>query len=340
MTGSLRDSSDATVKACLERALTETQQAGPEITYLRRQPFAYETSSAMDELVVGVGNTAELRVLVKDLGPGGLSPAASAIKPAWLLEPRRELVIYRDLLPQFGLSAPRYLGHAVDEELGRWWLFLELVDGEVLTDVGEIDVWRQVAAWIADMPEFAELPRSEATDGVLVRRDAAWHRHWISRALDASSRDAASAAAALNERLGAAGERLVELLDGLPTVFAHGELYGSNVLIGSSDGGAVRVLPVDWELAGSGPLGFDLAALTSGWDEQARLAMCEAYRDALSPPRRARLSVAQLGEAVDLCRLALAIQWIGWADSWSPPEEHRHDWIDEAMTLLELVDAR
>ena len=41
---------------------------------------------------------------------------------------------------------------------------------------------------------------------------------------------------------------------------------------------------------------------------------------------------------LDWCRLHLAVRWVGWAPSWSPPREHRHDWLREALSLAEEVE--
>ena len=52
------------------------------------------------------------------------------------------------------------------------------------------------------------------------------------------------------------------------------------------------------------------------------------------------MPLEQLLEAVDLCELALALQWIGWAPGWQAPEAHRRDWVAEAARLLDGVPLR
>jgi hypothetical protein len=75
----------------------------------------------------------------------------------------------------------------------------------------------------------------------------------------------------------------------------------------------------------------DLAALISGgWTEEDREAIVSAYR---SVP-----GVAFSQDQLDLCRLHLAIQWLGWAPpSWTPPEGQRQDWLAEALALAERL---
>jgi thiamine kinase-like enzyme len=113
----------------------------------------------------------------------------------------------------------------------------------------------------------------------------------------------------------------------------HGEFYASNIVVASNEDGP-RVCPIDWEMAGVGPALLDLAALTSGrWsdDERARLEL--AYVNA----RGSRLSKDDLAVGLAACRLHLAVQWLGWSAAWTPPEEHRHDWLGEARAAAERL---
>ena len=48
------------------------------------------------------------------------------------------------------------------------------------------------------------------------------------------------------------------------------------------------------------------------------------------------------GLAVDLlrCRLQLALQWLGWADGWTPPQQHQWDWVRECERQLDRLGLR
>jgi len=328
MAGALRTASDGDVRSCLERAL------GAAVVAMERRQFAYATSFAIDELDVELADGQRLELLVKDLGPDGRAPAAVAAKPSFLADPAREIAVYRDVLAPAGQSTPSFHGAWVDETAGRWWLFLERVEGEVLFEVGELEVWCEVAEWLARLR--AAVPVSAG--GPLVDRDEQWHRLWTGRAIEAADRSAHPRAGELAMRLRGSVDRLVERLVAQPRAFVHGELYPSNVVVVRGADGATRVAPVDWELAGSGPYGLDVAALVSGWSREDRAAMCDAYLQALPAGERAGVSLDRLAADVDACRLALAVQWIGWAPGWEPPEAHRHDWIAEAAALLDEVE--
>jgi len=330
MSGALRASGDEQVREALEQALGEVRGAPVAVTALSRRPFAYETSFAIDSLDVELADGERAALLVKDVGPVGLSAEAAAAKPPHTLDPEREIAVYRDVLEPAALSTPRFYGAAVDPGLGRWWLFIERIEGEVLTDVGELDVWCEAAAWAARLGTA-----TEATTGAVLRRDARWHEHWIDAAAAAlregDQRDRDTAEALTRNR-----SPLVRRLLSLPGAFVHGELYPGNLLVERTGDGPARIAPVDWELAGTGPYALDLAALVSGWNGDERTAICTAFHQALGP---ARPDFGELMDAVDLCRLALALQWIGWSPGWEPPEAQRHDWHGEAARLLKAVGA-
>jgi hypothetical protein len=31
------------------------------------------------------------------------------------------------------------------------------------------------------------------------------------------------------------------------------------------------------------------------------------------------------------------VQWLGWSPDWSPPAEHAHDWLGEALHLADKL---
>ncbi|MBS1886487.1 MAG: phosphotransferase [Actinobacteria bacterium] len=324
MVTALRESDDGEVRGCLEAALATTGEAR-RVVDLRREPFAYETSFAIDRLAVRLEDGAELRLLAKDVGRAGLSAEAAAAKPRHTLDPRREIAVYRSLLGPAALATPRFHGAAEDD--GRAWLFVEEVPGTVLTDLGGPAAWGAAAAFAAGLDAAIRPHRDPALEPLLLHRDRAWHRHWLDAAV------AEIGEGELSERLRAGGDALLDRLDALPRAFVHGELYPANAVVRMRDDAPVRVAAVDWELAGTGPFALDLAALASGWRDEGRLAICESFRLALPTP----ISRPDLLAAVDLCELSLSLQWIGWSPTWTPPPEHRRDWPAEALRLLDAV---
>jgi hypothetical protein len=281
-----------------DRALRAALAAalGRTVGALERRPWAYASSAPMEVVAApGIGP-----LLFKDLGARG-----AASRPPFLADPAREIAAY-DLLPD-ALDAPRRLGAVHDD--GRAWLFLELAAGAPLWQAADLGAWKATARWLARL-HATPLPNSPH----LLRHDAALARRWLDRALALRPElaDAAPAARAAIERLGRR-----------PAVLLHGELYPSNVLVGPGP----RVRVVDWATIGAGPAALDLAALTAGaWDPGERARVVAAYRTAAgtSAPDDAALAAA---------RLVVALQWVGWSASWTPPPEHRHDWLGEALEL-------
>jgi aminoglycoside phosphotransferase (APT) family kinase protein len=142
----------------------------------------------------------------------------------------------------------------------RYWLFIEKVLGTELWQIGDLEVWRGVARWLAGMHETLAGSTDERH---LIRYDAAFYTRWARRA---------AAACPDLEPLMRRYQEVVERLLALPVTVIHGEFYPSNVLVAGQ-----RVCPVDWEMTAVGPGLIDLAALTTGWGDEERVAIASAY---------------------------------------------------------------
>lgn len=319
--------SDAELRSGLERALAGV---GLELTgEVQRRPSPYRTSFPIEELRFELAGRGPVRSGFKQLGWDHLDPAAQLAKPRFLHDPEREPEVYRALLPGAPSGPPEFLGAMIEGE--RHWLFVEWVEGRELFQVGERELWEEAARWLARFhvalaPERGRF-RGEAR---LLDHDAAFYRRWIGRAREFAA-DPKSI-----ERLAARHEQVVEALLAQPRTVLHGEFYASNVLVASDfdptlvgKKSEARIAPVDWELAAVGSGLSDLAALVSGWPDEDRAAIAAAYAAVPGvPPFSAR--------DLDLARLQVAIQWLGWAPpEWEPPEGQRHDWLGEALALAE-----
>jgi aminoglycoside/choline kinase family phosphotransferase len=271
-----------------------------------------------------------------------MTSGAREVKPSFLYDPLREIETYRAILAPARLSTPTYYGAHVDEGRDRYWLFIENVVGDVLWQVGELDAWEDAARWLAAMhARFADVADWRDRSQHLLRYDADFYRRWLGRAQAFARRMEAAGESGFRtgiDRLAIGYEQVIERLTRLPTTFIHGEFYASNVLV-QSDRQARRICPIDWEGAAIGPGLIDLAALSAGaWEDEDREALVLAYQEALAdlgaPPQAGDDFIT----ALDCCRLYLALQWLGWAPEWSPPEEHRQDWLSEALAIAERLD--
>jgi thiamine kinase-like enzyme len=98
------------------------------------------------------------------------------------------------------------------------------------------------------------------------------------------------------------------------------------------------VAPIDWENAAVGPGVIDLAALTTGaWSDEERERIASGYTEQAAALGHA-VERAELFELLELARLHLAVQWLGWEPTWLPPAEHRHDWLAEALEIARARD--
>jgi hypothetical protein len=274
-----------------------------DVEHVERQPWPYASSLPMERIDV----PGEPPLLFKDL-----SRSDELSRPPFLADRRREIAAYSGVLGQLRIDAPTYRASVVDDD--RAWLFVELIDGVPLWQVAEIEVWEETARCLAAFHAAGVATSS----GGLLRYD---EEHLSSRY------------ALCGSLLGgpATGARVAAHLARLPSTIIHGELYASNVVIQRGEG-RVRVRPVDWEMAGSGPGVLDLAALTAGsWTAAERTRIENAYREALPVELRPG------ADDLDYARLLLAAQWLGWSDSWSPPPEHLQDWAAVAVSLIERL---
>ena len=305
--------------------MIEDRFPGRTLARLERRPHAYRTSFPLEELDVVLDDGGSMRLMLKDASRESLGPEALNAKPAFLHDPVREIETYRRILDSGQLGTPAFYGASVDPQHERYWLLIENVEGDVLWQLGEHEIWQEVARWLAGMHRRFEGRLDEGWSHLL-RYDAAFYRVWIERALGFARGDPERHARLA--WLAARYERVIERLAALPVTFIHGELYPSNVMI-AERGGSLRVCPIDWELAAVGPGAIDLAALITGsWEDDERSALVEAYATAGGGGRAAAASeLRELNQTLDYCRLHLAVQWLGWEPGWSPPAEHRQDWL-------------
>ncbi len=319
------------LRAELERALGGSGDPSPRIARLARRASRYRTSFALEELEVSLEDGRQLAIMWKDLHRRSLGASARRAKPSFLYNPAREIETYRQVLAAHPLGTARLYGAVVRAQPERYWLFLERVQGVVLWEVGDFQVWCLVARWLAGM--HAQLRGRICAfqrHVPLLVQDAAFYRQWMTRARQFG---AGTKHAGEIEWLAQRHDLVIERLLALRPTLLHGEFYPSNILV-VPQADSVRICPVDWEMAAIGPGLMDLAALVAGsWSEEEKQRLASAYYSALPTPRE--WSWEEFQEALDCCRLQIAVQWLGWSADWSPPREHTHDWLHEAIALAE-----
>jgi len=291
------------------------------VVRLERKPSAYSSSYAIEELEIAFQNGQTVTAVFKNMSAEAILEAARKAKPDFLYAPCREIEVYRSILRPLDLGTPKFYGALIEQSLQRYWLFVEKVPAPPLTESGDFGLWIKAAQWLARFHAASRAEWVPAVPAQLLEHDAAYYWRWFRRAHE-------FAGPAL-DRLATTYDRVIDVLLGLPRSFIHGEFYASNILTQEQVSG-IRVCPLDWEMAAIGPALTDVAALASGkWNRDERLRLLEAYDLALPEHLRSHESV----RAFDCCQLALAVQWVGWSQSWRPPHEHKHDWLAEALQI-------
>lgn len=331
----------AELRVILEQLLRTHFGVPRQIVDLKHHPSPSQSSFAIEEISIGMDDGTILQLLLKDVGRRGLLEPARRAKPHFLANSLREIETYQRILAPHHLGTALCYGAIVNRRRGRYWLFLEKVPGLELYYVG-IDIWRQVASWLADMHRhFAT--QADLLDPTsmphLLRYTSDFYRRWMRRAAAIVRKRAAPSAQERRSIDWLAGRysQVVERLVALPLTLIHGECYASNVLV-EERADELRVCPIDWEMAAVGPATIDLAALIAGsWTEQEQLSMVMSYQGALVSQSWWQPSASELLAAVDAAQLHLAIQWLGWSSEWSPPPEHAHNWLAVAMRAAERL---
>ena len=333
----------ALLRPALEELLNRQRATPAAITSLRRRLSDYSSSYTIENLSVDLTDGTHLQLVLKNLSPDSVLQTARKVRPGFLYNPRNEIITYQQILTSRELGTPRCYGTVEDAHREQYWLFLERVNGPLLWQVAGGEVWNDAARWLARLHlSFADTARSNPDPNWqhLLKYDEAFFQVWPARAEEfVRQRDLAGTPAhrARFSRLLAGYAKVVRRLQALPATFIHGEFYPSNVIV-QSDTKPPRICPVDWEMAAIGPGLMDVATLTSGdWAESDQFAMISAYRDALAAEGTPDLSLPEMIEAVDYCRLHHAVQLLGWSADWHPPERHTQNWFSQALRLSDRL---
>lgn len=310
----------------LAMLLVAERNDGSNVIDMRWHRSLYSTSFPIDEVTVSFADGSICELIVKDLSWESLLPTAHRTKPRFLHDPRREIGMYEQILDHDVLGTARLYGASSSGVGVSPWLVLEKVPGLELYQVGQIAHWCATARWLAHLHDqfSTRVPELLETGIPLIRHDAAYYRQWIERAH-------AWRGGRFLEQLVTRYDEAIDRLTSMPVTLLHGECYASNVIVAGA-----RICPIDWEMAALGPGLTDLAALVTGntWKRSERDALVRAYCG-ISPDDSVATPVM---EALDVCRLHLAVQWLGWAEDWVAPTEHAHDWFAEARDAAERLE--
>ena len=305
---------------------------------LRRTSWVYATSAALELLTAVTDDGSERRFVLKHLGPRSVLEQARRAKPPFVVDPQREIQVYRRVLAPLKIG-PRLVGYRISPKTGIYWLLMEHVTDLRLFEVGDPAIWTGVARWLGALHgRLAGCDRDALSRSArLLQYNREWYSVWLERAL----RFFASGGPLHSRRSGTALQwlaaryhKVIERLLSLPQTIIHGEFYPSNVLVAGTPSRLVPC-PLDWEMTAIGPGVIDLAALTSGeWRPQDRQAAIAAYVEGSGSDPAA---LAWLAESVDYAHIHLGVQWLGWFGRRRAPSGHVRDWLAEAADRAEAL---
>ena len=328
---------DAELRHVLQEELCRFFGRRLEIVKLDRRISQYCSSFIIEELDVTLDGGMTLQLVFKDLSKAALLTGAEKFKPAFLFNSLREIETYRKVLSQHQLGTAECFGAFVDTDTRRYWLFLERMQPVLLWQMGSIEVWNEVARWLAGIHTYlvreTEIRESRHL-AHLLNYDGKFYSRWIDRAVrfihEGDTTPGRKATASI-KWLAKRYDRVIERMLSLPVTVIHGEFFASNILL-DVEPEHFRICPVDWEMAAVAPGYVDLAGLTSGsWTRPQKDEMARAYYEALPDDSPARCGLKEFLANLECARLYQAIQWLGWAPGWAPPPEHAQDWLKEAL---------
>jgi hypothetical protein len=296
---------ESVLRRCIERSIVSRLGLSSGIVEIKQTRTRYIGSYECDSVTVRLANSQEFDFFLKDYG----SSQKSKDEPVRRRE--RELATYRDLLSQADLGTADYYGSLWNESEGRYWLFLELVEGVLIKD-HKVEHGELAAGWLSRAQGFFS-QHPEMLDGrdYLIRHDASFFRSKAQLALDDVSH-IEPASASKFVRVLDSYDQVVEAMTAQPATLVHGGYIPWHILL-NYDMEPVRVCPIDWELAAVGSAIYDLAYFVEGAEPGARERILDAYWCAagqcgVQVPER-----TQLGYLVDCFRLHRIVDWLSRA---------------------------
>lgn len=317
----------------IEAGLSRLSGDRVRVRSIRAEPHRKSASFAIHRLAVELESGRVLAVVFKDLNPLRQLQNAKRIRRLELGRSRREIWMYRDVLPGLALRTPRLYGYRWEPRRGNLWLFIEDVGPHRLGHRGDLALFEQAAAWAGRFhAATAGAPAGER----LLRYDRA---HFQSRAreLEACMERIAGGDRPLVERALARHGSLVQLVDALPYGMIHGEFFGKNVLLrGGQSADAIAV--IDWETAATGPRYVDLVSISAGrWTPSERMAMRQAYFDASDAAVTAAADWGRFNREADVVAFLQAVSWLGFWVGSNPDDPRYASHVARWMRELRLA---
>jgi hypothetical protein len=314
----------------LEESLSRTSGDRVHVRSIREKEFGKSSSFAIRRIDVHLASGDVLPMVLKDLNPLRQLDHAKHIRRLELTRSRREVWMYRHILPGLALGTPRLYGYRWEPEQGNLWLLLEDMGPHRLRHRSDLALYERAAAWAG---RFHQVTAGMPSDELLLSLDRPHYQQRCAH-MEAMLDRVTAQDRPLVERALARCEEYTDLVEGLPRGMLHGEFFGNNVLVRADPAKTLAV--IDWETAAIGPQYADLASITAGrWTTSERQAMRRAYFEARRSPAT---DWDRFNQQVDMVATLQAVNWLAF---WlgSDPEHPKYArrvarWVGELGVVL------
>lgn len=330
MSGHTSDQTDErTLKHNIEQIVADRFGNRSVIIGVQRKRHAYIGSYDCDLVTVQLSTGDQFRLFLKDYRIS----QKSKDEPEHRRE--RELRVYRDLLSQAELGPPEYYGSVWDRSAGRFWLFLEFVDGLVVQHE-DVEYGILAAEWLARMQGFfIRHPGILSSCDFLIRQDGEFFWSKAELALWNVTQISPSSTRRLTEILDGY-EQITKLLETQPVSLVHGGYIPWHILVDIKHIPA-RVCAIDWESAALGPTLYDLAYFAHGMESKSRDRVLDAYRRIAIQQGVPTPDKKQMQFIVDCLHLHRILDWLSRALEKHFSEDKVAKLVDQAEQLSIFV---
>jgi aminoglycoside phosphotransferase (APT) family kinase protein len=299
------------------------------VTGVQHSRYAYIGSYDCELVTVQLSTGDEFRLFLKDYRVSQKSKDEREHRR------ERELRVYRDLLSQAELGPPEYYGSVWDASAGRFWLFLEFVDG-LIVQHEDVEYGMLAADWLGRMQGFfIQHPEILSSSDFLIRQDGEFFRSKAERALWNVAQISPASARRLTEIV-ERYEQVIKVLESQPLSLVHGGYIPWHILVDITHR-PVRVCAVDWESAAFGPTLYDLAYYTYGMEAQSRARVLDAYQRTASLQEVPTPDRIQMHFIVDCLGLHRIFDWLSRGLEKRFSEDKVAKLVDQAEQLSIFV---
>jgi hypothetical protein len=302
------------LEACISSVLADELRRSGKPIVLERQPNPYQSSLPSEIVTCKFADGRTIQLFLKYD-----SPEKNAKQGHWY-SVTHEAQVYRDILRFLPVSTPVYHGTWVNESTSQMCLVVQWLDGLRADKAG----WSGLMAasrWLGRFHALVQEKASYLSAPFLQTFDTAYYVQWAKGTL--------RNAGALSEQYGWLStlcDRFAEAVSMMvkgPMVVIHGEYYPHNILVFDQ-----TVYPIDWQSAAIARGELDLASLTEGWRDEARIRQCEQEYERSRWPDT---TPPEFHTALALARVYWPLRWLG-SDSESALSPGRR-WYFEHMRL-------